>query len=204
MISDLGISKAIPKKSTIIPTLPYIDPNYLASPNVYPRDKHLDIYSLGVLMHDVSSGKQPFENLPYNQLLAIRILEGLRLNPINGTPLELVDLYEQCWDNDANVRPIISDILARLGRLKLDPVWIDDDDIIGNGVKKKLPTVEFNDEIKGIIMESKHAFGTGSVSFSNGNISSIRDIEINENEIYGMFIFVCFHVIYVCFLFIKI
>ncbi|CAG8621932.1 36848_t:CDS:2 [Gigaspora margarita] len=197
MISDLGISKAIPKKSPIIPTLPYIDPNYLASPNVYPRDKHLDIYSLGVLMHDVSSGKQPFENLPYNQLLAVRLLEGLRLNPVNGTPLELVDLYEQCWDNDANVRPTISDILARLGRLKLDPVWVDNDDIIGNGVKKKLPTVEFNDDIKGIILESKHAFGTGSVSFSNGNISEEEDLErgcIRRRHKFA--IFICWIVIF--------
>ncbi|CAG8474619.1 24167_t:CDS:2 [Dentiscutata erythropus] len=121
MISDLGISKSsIPKKSSVIPTLPYIDPNYLASPTTYPREKHLDIYSL-----------------------------------------------------------------ARLGRLKLDPVWVDNDEIAGNGGKKKLPTVEYNDDIKGIILESKQAFGTGSVSFSNGNISSIRDVEINENEIYG-------------------
>ncbi|CAG8769978.1 4034_t:CDS:2, partial [Racocetra persica] len=187
MISDLGISKSIPQKSSIYPTLPYIDPNYFASPTTYPRDKHLDIYSLGVIMHDISSGKRPFENLPYNQFLAIRLLEGLRLKPINGTPLELVDLYEQCWDIDASVRPTISDILARLGRLKLDSFWVDNDEIMGNNGKKNLDSpLEFNSDIKGIIMETKHAvFGSGNVTFSNGNISSIRDIEINENEIYG-------------------
>ncbi|CAG8700063.1 8974_t:CDS:2 [Cetraspora pellucida] len=150
MISDLGISKSIPHKSSVYPSLPYIDPNYFASPTTYPRDKHLDIYSLSVIMHDVSSGKRPFENLPYNQFLAIRLLEGL-------------------------------------GRLKLDPVWVDNDEIMGNNGKKNfVSNLEFNNDIKGIIMESKHpAFGTGSVTFSNGNITSIRDIEINENEIYG-------------------
>ncbi|CAG8683952.1 12084_t:CDS:2, partial [Racocetra fulgida] len=183
---NLGISKSIPQKSSIYPSLPYIDPNYFASPTLYPRDKHLDIYSLGVIMHDISSGKRPFENLPYNQFLAIRLFEGLRLKPINGTPLELVDLYEQCWDIDASIRPTISDILARLGRLKLDSLWVDNDEMMGNHLKKNFEnTMEYNGDIKGIIMETKHVvFGSGNVTFSNGNISSIRDIEINENEIY--------------------
>ncbi|CAG8486206.1 10588_t:CDS:2, partial [Racocetra fulgida] len=61
------------------------DPNY-------PYDKRSDIYSFGVLMWEISSGKCPFdEGDPI--AASICIIKGGRVEPIQDTPDDYRDLY---------------------------------------------------------------------------------------------------------------
>jgi len=140
LISDLGLSRTIFDISTSenIEILPYVEPNFIANPS-YPRDKKSDMYSLGFLMYEISSGKVPFAPFRHNFELSKKILSGVRDDPILGTPIEYIDLYEQCWDNDPMTRPSVGDVLARLGRMNLTPVYEEDLEITTylKGVEKK-------------------------------------------------------------------
>jgi len=62
----------------------------------YKLNKKSDIYSIGVLMWQISSGWQPFyaEHSSHNLGLMIDILNGKREKIINRTPVEYSNLYE--------------------------------------------------------------------------------------------------------------
>src|ERR1044072_58680 len=129
MISDLGFSDTLttPYRDEMIP---FIEPLFLQN-NSYQRDKRSDIYSLGVIMCEVSSGRPPFESTASNFHLLLRIImNGERESTIiPGSPLEYVQLYRHCWDGDPISRPTIQEVLHRLDkikfgevRFKLDPI----------------------------------------------------------------------------------
>jgi hypothetical protein len=54
-----------------------------------------DIYSIGVLFWQISSGRRPFydEDIPYDVGLAIKIIGGKREEIIEGTQDEYSDIY---------------------------------------------------------------------------------------------------------------
>lgn len=63
---------------------------------LYPLDeKKSDVYSVGVLLWEISSGKPPFyvEGQPYNNNLAGKILQGYRESVVPDTPADYVKLY---------------------------------------------------------------------------------------------------------------
>ena len=87
-ISDFGLSgPANEQKSNdsikVYGVLPYIAPEVL---NGEPYTSSSDIYSFGVVMAEVSSGKPPFYNKKHNLNLALAICNGLRPGFGKGTP----------------------------------------------------------------------------------------------------------------------
>jgi serine/threonine protein kinase len=80
--------------------IPYVDPKVFVEQKnnnnqiqSYSLDEKSDVYSIGILLWEISSGKPPFFNEPYNQSLAIEILQGLREKPIPDTPEEYINIY---------------------------------------------------------------------------------------------------------------
>ncbi len=76
--------------------LPYIDPhNFKKEPDNNRPDKKSDVYSVGVLLWEISSGRKPFESCDDFQKLTLmtEILNGKRETPIDGTPTDYVDIY---------------------------------------------------------------------------------------------------------------
>ena len=92
-LTDFGLSKKIAEASSskLLGVLPYVDPKSFNSE--HRLDKKSDIYSVGVIMWQISSGRQPFENLEYDINLILSINEGKRENIIDGTPTEYSNLY---------------------------------------------------------------------------------------------------------------
>ena len=76
--------------------LPYVDPKRYKQKKNYKLDKQSDIYSIGVLMWQISSGYQPFrgEGADYDIALTLKIINGKREEIIDGTPTEYSNLYQ--------------------------------------------------------------------------------------------------------------
>jgi serine/threonine protein kinase len=56
-------------------------------------DRKSDVYSIGVLLWEISSGQPPFNDVPHEIDLVISILKGLRESPVPDTPKDYVKLY---------------------------------------------------------------------------------------------------------------
>jgi len=112
LIADLGL----PRQSEEIGMPAYIDPQCYIQ-NEYKRDKKSDIYSLGVLFWEISSGKPPFSGIPLFKI-NLEIIKGIREKPINNTPPGYQQLYENCWKEEPYQRydiETVHRVLLQLG-----------------------------------------------------------------------------------------
>ena len=97
-MADFGLSKKIDEKSSnaskIFGVIPYIDPKRLSQNQNYKLNKKSDVYSIGVLLWQISSGYQPFKSIIYDMILILDIINGKRENVIDGTPIDYSNLYK--------------------------------------------------------------------------------------------------------------
>ena len=102
-MADFGLSKRIEavsdSKSKLFGVVPYIDPKSFSQQqnnnNKYSLNEKSDVYSVGVLLWEISSGRPPFysEGESYDFDLILEITQGLRETPIPNTPEAFVKLY---------------------------------------------------------------------------------------------------------------
>ena len=96
-MADFGLSKKIAEASSstskICGVIPYMDPKILKSLK-YKLNKKSDVYSVGVLMWQISSGRKPFYTEDHDVSLMLSIINGKREKIIDGTPIEYSNLYE--------------------------------------------------------------------------------------------------------------
>ncbi|RIA92861.1 kinase-like domain-containing protein [Glomus cerebriforme] len=115
MITDLGLSKhsaEIKSDSRLLGMPGYIEPQCYINHN-YKQNEKSDIYSLGILFWEISTGKPPF-----SEISILGIIEGIREKPTENTPFEYQQLYENCWKNEPNQRPDIEEACRVLMQLK--------------------------------------------------------------------------------------
>ncbi|GBC37022.2 kinase-like domain-containing protein [Rhizophagus irregularis DAOM 181602=DAOM 197198] len=108
--ADFGLSKRIEEISKLqsIGIIPYIDPKRFdrrksIDNKVNPSlDKKSNVYSVGMILWEISSGKPPFysEDNPYDINLAVEISQGLREKIVPETPSDYVNLYTECWNSE--------------------------------------------------------------------------------------------------------
>ena len=95
-LADFGLSKKVddPTLSKQYGVIPYVDPKkFAATDSYYSLNKKSDVYSIGVLLWEISSCRSPFED-QYNKFgLVNQILQGLRETPIPNTPKDYEKLY---------------------------------------------------------------------------------------------------------------
>jgi hypothetical protein len=72
--------------------MPYTDPKSLNTRN-FQLDKASNVYSIGILLWQISSGYRPFHDEGYNIKLILDIESGKREKIIDGTPDEYSKLY---------------------------------------------------------------------------------------------------------------
>src|SRR3954453_4326869 len=102
-ISNLGFCGPVDKPlNSIYGNLPYIAPEVIAGKETTFAS---DVYSIGMIMWEISSGQPPFINYENDYDLAMKIINGMRPKIVPETPLEYKKLMEQCWDANSENRP---------------------------------------------------------------------------------------------------
>jgi hypothetical protein len=105
-LADFGLSRKITdvlyiyNSTDVLGVVPYVDPKYLNNiknkSQPYKLNTKSDIYSVGVLLWQISSGYRPFyaENIEYDAKLIMDIKKGQREKIIKDTPIKYSDLYK--------------------------------------------------------------------------------------------------------------
>ncbi|POG58785.1 kinase-like domain-containing protein [Rhizophagus irregularis DAOM 181602=DAOM 197198] len=116
-ISDLGFCGPADKPSmSIYGNLPYIAPEIINGKEYTFKS---DIYSIGMLMWEISSGQPPFNNHEHDYDLALKIINGMRPKMRSEIPLKYKNLMEQCWDANPSERPDTYTLLKEIREIKL-------------------------------------------------------------------------------------
>ncbi|RGB39988.1 kinase-like domain-containing protein [Rhizophagus diaphanus] len=85
-----------------------LDNSWYATPEVIIGSEYTfasDIYSIAMLMWEISSGQPPLINYERENDIVMNIINGIRPKIVPGTPLEYKNLMVQCWDADPLKRP---------------------------------------------------------------------------------------------------
>ncbi|KAG0207021.1 hypothetical protein BGX33_007066 [Mortierella sp. NVP41] len=109
-------SSGEPKHDPLIGVMAYIAPERFRNPRAF--DARCDIYSLGVLLWELTSGHGAFARVAQDVPLAVSILNGKREQPVEGTPEGYQALYERCWETDPAKRPTLDEILSTLAKVR--------------------------------------------------------------------------------------
>ncbi|CAI2193816.1 18863_t:CDS:2, partial [Funneliformis geosporum] len=118
-LADFGLSKRIDvatKQSKVLGVIPYIDPKRfcvrVGSESTLQQDSlnvKSDVYSVGVLLWEISSGRPPFYSEEYDINLAVKISKGLRESIIPGTPERYVKFFT---DNRPAMNKVVNELNA--------------------------------------------------------------------------------------------
>jgi serine/threonine protein kinase len=98
-LADFGLSKRIKvseqEELDLFEKVPYVDPKKFVNNMIrsYSLNKKSDVYSIGVLLWEMSSGQPPFKDEPYDVTLGTRILQGYREIIVPNTPIDYSNLY---------------------------------------------------------------------------------------------------------------
>ncbi|CAB5385286.1 unnamed protein product [Rhizophagus irregularis] len=119
-ISDMGLCGKVNdvNKSNVYGVIPYVAPEVLKG---RPYTQVADIYSFGMIMYFVATGRQPFDNCAHNFNLALDICKGIRpkLNEPEA-PKSYINLMEKCWNLIPNDRPSIIELCQSLWSISIN------------------------------------------------------------------------------------
>ncbi|CAG8520736.1 11596_t:CDS:2 [Diversispora eburnea] len=153
----------------------YSDPEYLRNPVVYKRSKASDIYSLGVLFWELSSGKPP--SLEITKI----VIHGKRETPINGTPEDYIKIYSSAWNDDPNERPTIENIRESLDNIQFENVF--DENI--QSIQSDQPEDNINDQPNTVNVKEEYKeedFVSNANEFSDQTTYGLKYWERTVNQ----------------------
>ncbi|GBC07325.1 hypothetical protein RclHR1_00740008 [Rhizophagus clarus] len=96
--------------------LPYVAPEVLRGEDYSTAS---DIYSFGIIMHTLATGRKPWYNEPHDINLAKNICDSKRLEISEDMPKFYAELMQQCCDNEPKKRPIASLLYKKISWCKL-------------------------------------------------------------------------------------
>ncbi|RHZ73612.1 hypothetical protein Glove_230g48 [Diversispora epigaea] len=128
-LNVFGITKIISDSlkflTNTLGPMQYMDPQYLELFNITGK-KSSDIFGLGIILWEISSGNPPFEmeSLPNIDLLN-NIAKGKRETVISGTPRKYKEIYTDCWKHNGNSRPDIFQVVKNLSEIIISDASIE-------------------------------------------------------------------------------
>lgn len=82
-----------------------------------PYDHKADVFSFGILLWELLTGKLPYEYLTPLQAAVGVVQKGLRPTIPKNTHPKLAELLERCWQQDPALRPDFSEIILILQQI---------------------------------------------------------------------------------------
>ncbi|RHZ75090.1 hypothetical protein Glove_217g13 [Diversispora epigaea] len=124
-LNVFGITKILSDSlsflTNILGPIQYMDPQYLELFGAIGKNKSSDIFGLGIILWEISSGNPPFEmessSNPSNVDLLNNIAKGKREIAIPGTPHKYKEIYNDCWKHNGNSRPDIFQVIKDLSEI---------------------------------------------------------------------------------------
>jgi serine/threonine protein kinase len=114
-ISDIGSYGEVGNvdKTKVYGVMPYVAPEVLRGK---PYTQAADIYSFGMIMYFVATGKQPFHNRTHDHILALDICDGNNRPEINvqEAPKCYIGVMKKCWEPIPENRPNITQLFNSL------------------------------------------------------------------------------------------
>lgn len=74
-------------------------------------------------MWEISSRKPPYHHGDFSitnhdlETLIEKVVGGYREEPVSDTPLDYQELYQRCWNQDMQERPLIDEIYIELNKM---------------------------------------------------------------------------------------
>ncbi|CAG8530919.1 4413_t:CDS:2 [Paraglomus brasilianum] len=128
-LADLGICHPAGDRvngENLYGVLPYVAPEVIQG---QPHNTTSDIFSVGILMWQVSSCRLPYTHLAHDDSLASDICDGLRPKIVEGTPSSYRELMERCWNPNPKLRPSAKELYVALGLLLHQALFINDGEV---------------------------------------------------------------------------
>ncbi|CAB4431901.1 unnamed protein product [Rhizophagus irregularis] len=116
IIGDLGLSQPvqsvnnISSNDTIYGVMPYLAPEILKSNSFSKSTTSSDVYSMSMIMWEITAGRKPFSNVKHDVQFAFKVIDGERPKITDDTPECFVNLMKRCWDTDPTKRPSMKEI----------------------------------------------------------------------------------------------
>jgi serine/threonine protein kinase len=107
-ISDLGLCKSANNENlgkhnnNVYGVLPYIAPEVLRGKEYIQAS---DIYSCGIIIYEIFNGLPPYYDMAHEELLAIKICQGLRPKFNIKVPQLIENIAKKCVDVNPSNRP---------------------------------------------------------------------------------------------------
>src|SRR2546430_9523200 len=104
-VSDMGLCGEVGNidPTKIYGVMPYVAPEVLRGKSY---TQVADIYSFGMAMYFVATGRQPFADCAHDQNLALSICNGVRPKITEkDAPKCYIYLMKECWDPNPDNRP---------------------------------------------------------------------------------------------------
>ena len=126
-INDFGLSKIIDKEKIewetpngIVGSIQWMAPEVIQN-NVKDNTK-VDVYAFGIIIWEMCTRIQPYKDKNISQIINFVCNENGRpdcnLLPMDQMPKGLLELMENCWNTDPNLRLDFSSILYTLNKMQ--------------------------------------------------------------------------------------